>query len=72
MPTAQFKIECEHPKIVLQAVDFREKDNVKYGMEDNKIILDFECDTVRNLVKATYSVCNKIQLSIDTIKRFNK
>ncbi|OQS54401.1 hypothetical protein EHP00_1090 [Ecytonucleospora hepatopenaei] len=70
MPTAVFEIECEHPQVVLNAVNFGERDNVKYSLKDGKISLHFVSDNVRNLVKSTYSVCNKIQLSIDTIEKF--
>ena len=71
MHTATFKIPCKYPSIILEAVNFGDKLNVEYESDNEHIILHFKSDTVRNLVKATYSICNKIQLSIDTIENFN-
>ncbi|KAL6121836.1 hypothetical protein NUSPORA_01177 [Nucleospora cyclopteri] len=70
MPTAKFEIECKFPEKVIKAISFGDKDNVKYEQDKDKIILHFTAKNVRNLVKATYSVCNKIQLSLDTIDEF--
>ena len=70
MSTATFNIECKYPEKVMKAVEFEDKDSVKFECKEDRIILHFTAKNVRSLVKATYSVCNKIQLSLDTISEF--
>ncbi|ORD94665.1 hypothetical protein ECANGB1_242 [Enterospora canceri] len=71
MPTAQFEIECDYAEMVVKAATFEDRENVTYSVVDgNKIVLQFKAKTVKSLIKATYSVCNKIQLSMETVEKF--
>lgn len=72
MSTARFEIDCENPEIVRDSVQIDDSTEVKYMVENGKLVFEIEAESVKTLMKIAYSACNRIQLSIDTIKKFGK
>lgn len=72
MCLARFEIECKNPEIVRRSVELDDSSTIKYTVEEDKLILEIEADSLSSLMKIAYSVCNRIQLSIDTIEKFGE
>ena len=72
MHTAKFEIECEEPEIILKAVQIDDKSEVNYSFVPGKLIVDIKNDSLKSLMKISYSACNRIQLSIETYIKFRK
>lgn len=72
MHSAKFEIECENPELVKKAVEIDDKSEVNYITENKKIIIIIECESLKTLMKITYSACNRIQLSIEALNKFSK
>lgn len=70
MSTARFEITCESPEIVRDSVQVDDSTEVRYTVENGKLVFEIEAESVRTLMKIAYSVCNRVQLSIDTISKF--
>lgn len=72
MHKSHFEIECTHPELVMKAVSVDDSSEVKYSVENGKLIVYIESDSLKSLMKISYSSCNRIQLSIDTIDKLGK
>lgn len=72
MAKALFEVECENAEIVRQAVDIEGDTSIDMKAEKNKLIFTIEAPSLRELMKVSYSIGNKIQLSIDTVETFGK
>lgn len=70
MNTARFEIVCKDPEIVKNSVQVDDSAGVRYAVENGKLVLEIEAESVRTLMKIANSACNRIQLSIDTINKF--
>ncbi|KAI5183900.1 hypothetical protein PAEPH01_2963 [Pancytospora epiphaga] len=70
MARAVFEIECLHPEIVRDAVLPDDTHPIRFTVNDNILTVEIEASSVKELMKISYSMCNRIQLSIDTIERF--
>lgn len=72
MHSAKFEIECSDPELVKKAVEVDDKSEVKYSSVENKLIFEIRSDCLKSLMKIAYSACNRVELSIETIKKFKK
>ncbi len=72
MAKSRFEVECLNPQIVINSVSIDDTYPIKFTADNNKLIIEIEADTLKEVMKISYSVCNRVQLSIDTIKKFKK
>ena len=72
MHYSKFEIECELPEIIMKAVQIDDKSEVKYSYEPGKLIFEIKNECLKSLMKISYSVCNRIQLAIETANKFKK
>jgi hypothetical protein len=70
MHSAKFEILCEEPEIILKAVQIDDKSEVNYSYLPGKLIIEIENESLKSLMKISYSACNRIQLAIETYKTF--
>lgn len=71
MHSAKFEIACKNPEIIKKAVEIDDSSEIKYICADKKLVLEINSDSLTTLMKIAYSACNRIQLSIDTIEKFD-
>lgn len=71
MAKARFEIGCPEPEIVKRAVEIENAHPITFITEPNALILEIEADTVKDLMKISYSICNRIQLAIETVEKFS-
>lgn len=72
MGLAKFEIDCENPEIVMKAVEKDDNEKIQYIFGKNKLIFIVESEDIESLMKISYSTCSRIQLAMDTIKKFGK
>lgn len=70
MTKSRFEIDCIEPQIVIDSVSIDDTHQVDFSVENGKLIIEIEAESVKDLMKISYSVCNRVQLSIDTINKF--
>lgn len=70
MAKARFEIDCGRPEIVMNSVQMDDTHPVKFTVEPDMLVIEIEADSTKNLMKIAYSVCNRVQLSIDTVDQF--
>ncbi|KAI5148287.1 hypothetical protein ENBRE01_0220 [Enteropsectra breve] len=67
MQRATFKIKCISPEIVAKAVNLEEKENAQFNVDGETLVVEISAESLKELMKVSYSICNRIQLSIDTL-----
>lgn len=70
MARARFEIECCRPEIVKGSLGEEDEHPLAFTVEPGMLIIEVEAATVRELMKVSYSVCNRVQLAIDTVEQF--
>lgn len=70
MAKARFEIDCRRPDAVMESVRMDDTHPVMFSVEPGMLVIEIEAETTRDLMKISYSVCNRVQLSIDTVNKF--
>lgn len=70
MARARFEIDCKRPDAVMDSVRMDDTHPVAFSTAPGMLVIEIEAGTTRDLMKIAYSVCNRVQLSIDTINKF--
>lgn len=70
MSKAHFEVECLEPEIIKNAVKVDDTHPVHFSIENKTLIIDIEASNLKELMKISYSVCNRVQLAIDTVNNF--
>ena len=70
MMKAKFEIVCAQPEIIRDAIAIGNTHPVSFAPGHGTLVFEIEAETLKELMKISYSVCNRIQLSMETVDKF--